>query len=238
MSETDTLFREVLSQEVLLALWVTLKLAAFTTVALMAIAPPLAWWLARSRSNLRPLIEALSSLPIILPPTVVGFYLLLMMAPDGILGRPWSSLTGNSLAFSFSGLVVGSVVYSLPFVVQPLTSSFRTMDEKLLEAAATLGANARQRFLKVAIPLHKRTLVAAATLGFAHTVGEFGVILMIGGNLPGTTRVLSILIFDQVEALQYQSAHATSLLLLCLAGVFLSVVYWGQRRAPGPARST
>ncbi len=213
------------------ALWVTLQLAGVTTFLLMLVSPPLAWWLARSQSSFRPFIEALTALPIILPPTVVGFYLLLMMAPDGWLGKPWLAISDSTLAFSFAGLVIGSVIYSLPFVVQPLTSSFRIMDERLLEAAATLGANPRRRFLALVLPQQRRSLTTAATLGFAHTVGEFGIILMIGGNLPGQTRVLSIAIFDQVEALNYQGAHVTSLLLLLLAAFFLSIVYWGQRQS-------
>jgi len=214
------------------ALGVTLQLATVTTLLLLVISPPLAWWLARSHSRLRAFVEALTTLPIILPPTVVGFYLLLLMAPAGALGKPWLAVTGSTLAFSFSGLVIGSVIYSLPFVVQPLISSFRTMDDRLLEAAATLGASARRRFFRLVLPLQRRSVTTAATLGFAHTVGEFGIILMIGGNLPGETRVLSIAIFDQVEALNYQAAHMTSLVLLLLAAIFLSIVYWGQRQNP------
>ena len=209
----------------LLATAVSLSLATITTVLLLLVSPPLAWWLARTRSRARSLVEALVALPLVLPPTVIGFYLLLVMAPDGFLGAGWHAATGQALAFSFSGLVIGSLLYSLPFVVQPLSASFRTVDPGLLEAAAALGADPRRRFLTLILPMHRRALLAAAVLGFAHTVGEFGIVLMIGGNIPGETRVLSIALFDQVEAMRYADAHVTAGLLVAFAIATLVLVY-------------
>ena len=211
--------------DTLLAAAVSLSLATITTILLLLVSPPLAWWLARTRASARPLVEALVALPLVLPPTVIGFYLLLAMAPDGFLGASWYATTGGPLAFTFPGLVIGSLVYSLPFVVQPLSASFRTVDPGLLEAAAALGANPRRRFLTLILPMHRRALLAAAVLGFAHTVGEFGIVLMIGGNIPGETRVLSIALFDQVEALRYADAHATAGLLVTFAIATLILVY-------------
>jgi molybdate transport system permease protein len=211
--------------DTLLATAVSLSLATLTTVLLLLISPPLAWWLARTRSRARSLVEALVALPLVLPPTVIGFYLLLAMAPEGFLGAGWHAATGQALAFSFSGLVIGSLLYSLPFVVQPLSASFRTVDPGLLEAAAALGADPRRRFLTLILPMHRRALLAAAVLGFAHTVGEFGIVLMIGGNIPGETRVLSIALFDQVEAMRYADAHVTAGLLVAFAIATLVLVY-------------
>jgi molybdate transport system permease protein len=211
--------------DTLLATAVSLGLATITTVLLLLVSPPLAWWLARTRSRARSLVEALVALPLVLPPTVIGFYLLLAMAPDGFLGAGWHAATGQALAFSFSGLVIGSLLYSLPFVVQPLSASFRTVDPGLLEAAAALGADPRRRFLTLILPMHRRALLAAAVLGFAHTVGEFGIVLMIGGNIPGETRVLSIALFDQVEAMRYADAHVTAGLLVAFAIATLVLVY-------------
>ena len=211
--------------DTLLATAVSLSLATITTVLLLLASPPLAWWLARTRSRARSLVEALVALPLVLPPTVIGFYLLLAMAPDGFLGAGWHAATGQALAFSFSGLVIGSLLYSLPFVVQPLSASFRTVDPGLLEAAAALGADPRRRFLTLILPMHRRALLAAAVLGFAHTVGEFGIVLMIGGNIPGETRVLSIALFDQVEAMRYTDAHVTAGLLVAFAIATLVLVY-------------
>ena len=190
-----------MNADLLQSLGVTLLLAAATTLILLLIAPPLAWWLARTRHRSRPFLEALVALPLVLPPTVLGFYLLLAMAGDGLLGQLWTTLTGDPLAFTFAGLVIGSVIYSLPFVSQPLTTSFRNTDAVLLDAATLLGSSPVERFFRLVLPLHRRALIAAAVLGFAHTLGEFGIVLMIGGNIPGETRVLSILLFDQVETL-------------------------------------
>ena len=221
-----------MSSELLEALLVSVALAGVTTIILLAVTPPLAWWLARSTHPARSLVEALVALPLVLPPTVLGFYLLLAMAPNGPLGSVWLSVTGLPLAFTFSGLVIGSVLYSLPFVSQPLTSSYRTTPEALIEAAALLGASPTQRFWQLMLPLHRRAFIAAGVLGFAHTLGEFGVVLMIGGNIPGETRVLSILLFDQVESLNYANAHVTALVLMAFAVIALTATYATLGRRP------
>lgn len=205
------------------AIRLTVALATVTTLILIVAGTPLAWWLARQRGNAGALVEALVATPLILPPTVLGFYLLLMLAPGTALGRAWQSLTGEQLAFSFSALVIGSVIYSLPFVVQPLQSAFRRVPAELMQAAATLGASPLDQFRSIVAPLSRRSFITAASLGFAHTVGEFGIILMIGGNIPGETQVLSIALYDQVESLQFGAAHrlAAGLLLFSLALLFL-----------------
>lgn len=217
-----------MNAELVSAASVTVALATITTAILLVLTPPLAWWIARSRSAVRPFIEALVALPLVLPPTVIGFYLLITLSPNSIVGGAWYSLTGNMLVFSFGGLVIGSLIYSLPFVVQPLTASFRAMDPGLLEAGTVLGASPVERFFGLVLPLNKRALVAAAVLGFAHTVGEFGIVLMIGGNIRGETRVLSIALFDQVESLRYADAHVTALVLVVLSITALTLVYRGQ----------
>jgi molybdate transport system permease protein len=188
------------------AIYITIALASITTLLLLLLGTPLAWWLSRQRGNLAAILEALVAMPLILPPTVLGFYLLIMFAPDTGLGQLWQRLTGSQLAFSFSALVIGSVVYSLPFVVQPLQSAFARVPAGLLQAAATLGATPMDQFRTVVLPLSRRSFVTAASLGFAHTVGEFGVVLMIGGNIPGETQVLSIALYDYVESLQFAEA--------------------------------
>jgi len=210
--------------------WLTLRLAAVTTMILLLIGTPLAWWLTRSRGAIKPAVEAVVALPLVLPPTVLGFYLLLLLGPHGAIGAPWVALTGVTLTFSFAGLVVGSVLYSLPFVVQPLQTAFAAVGEPLLEAAAVLRASAADRFASVALPGARRGFVIAATLGFAHTVGEFGVVLMIGGNIPGRTQVLSIAIYDRVETLQYGQAHALAGGLLLFSFLALVAVYGLNRR--------
>jgi len=201
----------------------TAALAAVTTVILLVLGTPLAWWLATRRTNMSALIEALVALPLVLPPTVLGFYLLLALAPDSPLGMLWQQLTGTRLAFSFSALVIGSVIYSLPFVVQPLQSAFQNLPAGARQAAATLGASPWDQFRSVVLPISRRSFIAAASLGFAHTVGEFGVILMIGGNIPGETQVLSIALYDRVETLQFAEAHrlAAGLVVFSLALLFL-----------------
>lgn len=201
----------------------TASLAATTTVILLVLGTPLAWWLANRRSNTSAAVEALVALPLVLPPTVLGFYLLLALAPNSPVGQLWQQLTGNRLAFSFSALVIGSVIYSLPFVVQPLQSAFQNLPRELLQAGATLGANRWDQFRSLVVPLTRRSFIAAASLGFAHTVGEFGVVLMIGGNIPGETQVLSIALYDQVETLRFDEAHrlAGGLVLFSLALLFL-----------------
>jgi molybdate transport system permease protein len=207
------------------AVALTLRLATVTTLFLMLIGTPLAWWLAHRRGALVALVEALVALPLILPPTVLGFYLLIVLAPDAVPGRLWAALTGSQLAFSFSALVIGSVLYSLPFVVQPLQQAFRAVPARLLDAAATLGADRRDQFLSVVLPLTRRSFIVAAALGFAHTVGEFGVVLMIGGNIPGETQVLSIALYDHVEAMDYASAHRLALGLVGFSVVLLFLLY-------------
>jgi len=212
------------------ALWLTLQLAAVTTAILMVVGAPLAWWLSRSTSRFASVIEATVALPLILPPTVIGFYLLIAFSPDNFLGSGWLALTGQPLAFTFSGLVVGSVIYSLPFVVQPLQSGFQHFDNKLLEAAETMGAGTLDRFINLIIPLTRRAFVTAALLGFAHTMGEFGVVLMIGGNIPGETQVLSIALYDHVEALDYQRAHWLAGGLLAFSFTLLILLYGFNRQ--------
>jgi molybdate transport system permease protein len=214
----------------LAALWLTLKLAALSTLILLALGTPLAWWLARSRWRFRFLLEALVALPLVLPPTVLGFYLLIMLGPHGPVGSLAQRLGGQHLAFTFAGLVVGSVIYSLPFVVQPLQNAFAGVGRRPLEVAATLRAAPLDRFLTVALPLARPGYLTAAVLGFAHTLGEFGVVLMIGGSIPGETRVLSIAIYEQVEALQYGQAHLLSAGLLLLSFLLLVSVYLVNRR--------
>jgi molybdate transport system permease protein len=211
-------------------LWLTLKLATSTTAILLVLGTPLAWWLARTHSRLKTPLEAVIALPLVLPPTVLGFYLLIGLAPDGIIGAPWHAMTGGALAFSFPGLVIGSVLYSLPFVVQPLQNTFEAIGNPLLEAAATLRAGPLDRFFTVVLPLAKGGFITAATLGFAHTVGEFGVVLMIGGNIPGRTQVASIAIFEHVEALEYTKAHVLSATLLAFSFLVLLLVYTLNRR--------
>jgi len=214
----------------IVALWITLKLAFVSTLLLLLLGIPLAWWLSRSRWRYRFVVDAFIALPLVLPPTVLGFYLLLALGPGGALGGLLESLGGHSLAFTFTGLVVGSVVYSLPFVVQPLQDAFASFGTRPLEVAATLRASPWDRFVSVALPLARRGMVTGAVLGFAHTLGEFGVVLMIGGNMPGQTRVASIAIYDHVEAMEYARAHGLSAILLVLSFALLLAVYAGRFR--------
>jgi molybdate transport system permease protein len=211
-------------------LLLSLRLATVTTAILLAGGLPLAWGLARWRSRWKPAVEAAVALPLVLPPTVLGFYLLLALAPRGPLGRLWERTGSEPLVFSFGGLVIGSVVYSLPFVVQPLQAAFAAIGRLPLEAAATLRAGPLDRFTTVALPLATRGVVAAATLGFAHTLGEFGVVLMLGGNIPGRTRVVSIAVYDHVESLAYGDAHRLSAVLVALSFLVLLLVYGLDRR--------
>ena len=207
------------------AVWLTVLLAGVTTLLLFPIASPLAWWLARSDSKGRSLVEAVVAMPLVLPPTVLGFYLLVMLNPESFFGGLWLNFTGESLTFSFSGLVIASVIYSLPFMVQPLHATFRAVPVPVLEAAATLGASPRDQWLNVVLPLAKRGYLTGGVLTFAHTVGEFGVVLMMGGNIPGETRVLSIAIYEHVETLNYQAAHSLALGLMCFSFLSLWLVY-------------
>ena len=207
------------------AVWLTVLLAGVTTLLLFPIASPLAWWLARSDSKGRSLVEAVVAMPLVLPPTVLGFYLLVMLNPESFVGGLWLNVTGESLTFSFSGLVIASIIYSLPFMVQPLHATFRAVPVPVLEAAATLGASPRDQWLNVVLPLAKRGYLTGGVLTFAHTVGEFGVVLMMGGNIPGETRVLSIAIYEHVETLNYQAAHSLALGLMCFSFLSLWLVY-------------
>ena len=221
------------------AILLTAKLAGVSTGLLLLIGAPLGWWLARTRSPLKPLWSALVAMPIVLPPTVLGFYLLLLLGPHGAVGQATDWLGLGRLPFTFAGLVLGSVIYSLPFVVQPLQQAFEAIPERTLEAAATLRAGPWDRFFTIALPLARPGLVTASVLGFAHTVGEFGVVLMIGGNIPGQTRVLSVAIYEHVEALEYASAHRLSAMLVGFALLVLVALYAANRpprSAAGPAR--
>ena len=220
----------MLSDADLTALLLTLRLAAVTTLILLVLGTPLAWWLVHARFRGKAVLEAIVALPLVLPPTVLGFYLLLALGPDGPIVRLLLALGSQPLVFTFSGLVVGSVIYSLPFVVQPLQNAFNLIGKAPLEAAATLRAGPWDRFFTVAVPLARRGFVTAATLGFAHTLGEFGVVLMLGGNIPGRTQVVSIAIYDHVEALNYDSAHMLAGTLLLLSFLLLFVVYAANRR--------
>jgi len=212
------------------ALFITLKLAAITTLILLLLGTPLAWWLANTRWRYKFMLEAVIALPLVLPPTVLGFYLLIALGSNGPLGKFMNFLGGQSLAFTFTGLVIGSVIYSLPFVVQPLQNSFNLIGRRPMEVAATLRASPLDRFFTVIVPLARPGFFTAIILGFAHTVGEFGVVLMIGGNLPGETQVVSIAIYDHVESLSYSHAHGLSALLLISSFALLITVYALNRR--------
>jgi molybdate transport system permease protein len=212
------------------ALTITLQLALISTSILLLLGTPLAWWLARTQWRYKFLLEATISLPLVLPPTVLGFYLLIMLGPNGPIGALLEAMGRRSLAFTFGGLVVGSVVYSIPFVVQPLQNAFSAIGRRPLEVAATLRASPLDRFFTITLPLARPGFITAAVLGFAHTVGEFGVVLMIGGNIPGETQVISIAIYDHVEGLEYIHAHWLSGGLLLLCFLMLALIYAFNRR--------
>jgi molybdate transport system permease protein len=211
-------------------LWLSIALASVTTVLLLLLGTPLAWWLANSRSRLRPAFEAITALPLVLPPTVLGFYFLIMLSPASPIGAFWVRVTGEALSFSFSGLVIASLFYSLPFMVQPLQRAFESIGRAPLEAAASLRASPLDTFFSVVMPLARRGFLSAAVLTFAHTIGEFGVVLMVGGNIPGETRVISIQIYEHVETLNYASAHILSAGLLLFSFLVLLFVYTTNRR--------
>ena len=211
------------------AVRLTAELAGLTTLLLLLVGTPLAWWLARTRSPAKPLWAALVAMPLVLPPTVIGFYLLLLMGPHGPVGQFTQWLGLGRLPFTFSGLVVASVIYSLPFVVQPLQQAFEAVPERALEAAATLRASPWDRFFSVALPLARPGFVTASVLGFAHTVGEFGVVLMIGGNIPDRTRVLSVSLYDHVAATEFDQAHRLAAGMVVFAGVVLVSLYAANR---------
>lgn len=217
------------------ALELTLRLAALTTVILMAIAVPTASWLVLGQSRLRPVVEAITGLPLILPPTVLGFYLLVLLGPRTVPGRLIEQVLGHPLAFSFAGLVVGSCLYSLPFAIQPIAAGFAAIDPNLLDAARLLGAGRVRLMRTVLIPIAARSLIAACILTFLHTVGEFGVVLMLGGDIPGATRTLSIVLYNQVENFDYGAANQTALLMLMLSVAALILIYSRPRLLAGPS---
>jgi molybdate transport system permease protein len=220
----------MLTEADITALAITLKLAFLSTLILLLLGTPLAWWLARTRWKFKFIPEAIVALPLVLPPTVLGFYLLLVLGPHGPVGGLMEAAGGGPLAFTFTGLVIGSIIYSMPFVVQPLQDAFSAVGRRPLEVAATLGASPLDRFFTVAVPLARPGFFTAAVLGFAHTIGEFGVVLMIGGSIPGETRVASIAIYDHVEGLEYAHAHWMSATLLVLSFLMLVAVYGLNRR--------
>ncbi|KXG81937.1 molybdate ABC transporter permease subunit [Pseudomonas mosselii] len=215
------------------AIWLTIKLASLTTAILLVLGTPIAWWLARTRSWLRGPIGAVVALPLVLPPTVIGFYLLLALGPQGWIGQATQALGLGSVVFSFTGLVIGSVVYSMPFVVQPLQNAFGAIGQRPLEVAATLRASPWDTFIHVVLPLARPGFITASILGFAHTVGEFGVVLMIGGNIPDKTRVVSVQIFDHVEAMEYSQAHWLAGAMLVFSFLVLLMLYAGRRSKAG-----
>ena len=211
-------------------LWLSVQLALVTTAVLLLIGTPIAWWLSRTSSRFQPVIQTIVAMPIVLPPTVLGFYLLVLLGPEGAIGSWWVQLTGSALTFSFSGLVIASCIYSLPFAVQPMQNAFEALPQQMLERSRTLGASRLDMFFSVAAPLSLRGFVGAMVLSFAHTLGEFGVVLMVGGNIPGETRVISIAIYDHVETLNYAAAHRMSLVLLAFAFITLFVMFVVNRR--------
>jgi len=216
---------DLFSPNDLQAFWLTLKLAAVTSILLLILCFPLAWALSRMTSRMKVLLEALIALPLVLPPTVLGFYLLIAFAPDSPLGVLWYSLFDSRLAFSFEALVIGSMIYSLPFVVQPMQQSFSKISTHQLDVYRSMGLSYWQRLLRVVIPMSKASIVAAVTLGFAHSIGEFGVVLMIGGNIPGETQLISIALYEHVESLNYADAHKISLGLIIFSLIILIITY-------------
>lgn len=211
----------------------SIKLATVTTVVLLLIGTPFAWWLSNTKTRFKSVIEAVVAMPIVLPPTVMGFYLMVLLGPKGAVGAWWIQLTGDSLTFTFSGLVIASIVYSFPFVIQPLQIAFEGVYKGLLETAATLGASPLDAFFTVAVPIAKRGFLTATVMGFAHTLGEFGVVLMVGGNIPGETRVIAIDIYDHVEMLNYNEANTLSAILLMFSFVAMLTLFFVNRKRHG-----
>ncbi|WP_041302144.1 molybdate ABC transporter permease subunit [Hirschia baltica] len=211
-------------------LWLTLKLAVTVTIILLILGTPFSWWLAHTKSRLKPICETVVSLPLVLPPTVIGFYLLVAFNPNSLLGAFWMTMTGETLTFSFNGLVLASLVYSLPFMVQPLQSAFEVVGRKEYEAAQSLGATPLDAFVSVIIPMSLRGFISAMVLTFAHTIGEFGIVLMVGGNIPNETKVISIAIYEHVETLEYAQAHLWSAFLLLMSFAILLGVYTLNKR--------
>lgn len=220
----------MLPTELWSSLWLTLQLALVTTLVLMVIAIPLGWWLASARGRLAAFLEIVISMPLVLPPTVIGFYLLMALSPQYLPGQWWQHMFGQTLAFSFSGLVIGSCVYSLPFAVQPVLSAFRMLRAEMVQAAYALGMTRWQAFFHILLPMAKSGVYAGAMLSFAHTIGEFGVVLMLGGNIPGVTRVASIALYDEAQKLNYPDAHGFALVLLILSFVLLCATMMFQKR--------
>lgn len=213
------------------AIWLTLRLATTVTLLLLIIGTPIAWWLAKTQSWLKGPIAAIVALPLVLPPTVLGFYLLIAMGPNGFIGELTESLGLGLLPFTFWGLVVASIIYSMPFVIQPIQNAIEALGERPLEVAATLRAGPWDRFFTIVLPLAKPGFITASILGFAHTIGEFGVILMIGGNIPDETRVVSVQVYDHVESLEYAQAHSLSALLVIFSFIVLLALYWSQHQS-------
>lgn len=213
-------------------LLLTIRLAAITSVLLLVIGTPIAWWLAHTRSRAKSVVEAVTALPLVLPPTVLGFYLLVFLSPNSTLGGLWLSATGTTLTFSFLGLIIASAIYSLPFMVQPLQGAFEAVGKAPLEAASTLRAPPMDAFLTVATPMAVRGYLTAIVLTFAHTIGEFGVVLMVGGNIPGRTKVVSIQIYEHVETINYAAAHSLAAILLVFSFTVLLAIYTFNRRFP------
>lgn len=221
---------DVLSADDWRAIFLTIKLASVTTILLLLISMPIAWWLARTRSPLKPAVEAIVAMPLVLPPTVLGFYLLILLGPQGYVGAVWQAISGAPLTFTFTALVIASMLYSLPFVVQPMHTAFEYVGARPAEVARTLGASRWDAFVTITLPLASRGILTASVLGFAHTVGEFGVVLMVGGNIPGQTQVLSIVIYDHVEALNYPAAHVLASGLVGFSFAVLLAVFVVNRR--------
>jgi len=212
------------------AIALSLRLATLVTIALLLIGPPIAYWLTFSPRRWKFIVDAVVALPLVLPPTVLGFYVLVALGARSPVGRLWEAWTGHGLAFTFTALVIASILYSLPFSVQPIAASFAQIDRALLEASAMLGAGRLRTFFRIVLPLSVDGIIAAAVLTFAHTIGEFGVVLMVGGNLPGITRTVSISIYDEVQALNFAAAHATALVLLAVSFGALAIVYAVTRK--------
>lgn len=220
------------------ALWLSVRLAVLVAAIMLVLAIPLAYWLSQTKWRAKFVIESLVALPLVLPPTVLGFYLLTAMGANGVLGKLWMAWFGHTLAFTFTGLVVASILYSLPFAVQPLVMAFESVDLRLLDAAAVLGAGRWRSFRQILLPLSVPGLITAAVLSFAHTLGEFGVVLMVGGNIPGVTRTISIDIYDHVQSLDYSAANRMAIALLLISFAVLSTIYAVNRRvwSPWPTR--
>lgn len=224
------MFAEIDFQTYIQPLWITFQVALYTTILLMILGTPLALWMAKIQGKKKAVLEALVALPLVLPPTVLGFYLLVTIGPGGPVGDLWASFGFEPLTFSMTGLVIGSFLYSLPFAIQPLMNGFEQLGRRPIEVASALGAGPIDRFFTVILPLTRRHYLVSATLAFAHTVGEFGVVLMIGGNIPGVTQVASIAIYDHVDALEYTEAHVLSAIMLVLSLTVLTIVYGVNRR--------